>query len=193
MTLGEHGFLLANGVPDANRYDRGELRELLDALDPPAPAPDFRLENLLEEGEHIERYAIEDTGTNWGAPDYGCIMPYGSTDLAAGLEDTVQRIIADRHEHGDATEQIRLTVGAVPAIDLAGEEGIVPIDRGYALPGPIVTADQAQGQGRGSGRHTPTRQPTKRYEGNGGRDEDQRRPCALKKRSPPCRSGCAAP
>ena len=46
----------------------------------------------------------------------------------------MQRIIADRHGHGDATEQIRLTVGAVPAIDLAGEEGIVPIDRGYALP-----------------------------------------------------------
>lgn len=149
VTLGEHGFLLANGVPDANQYDRGELRELLDALDPPAPAPDFRLENLLKEGEHIERYAIEDTGTNWGAPDYGCIMPYGSTDLAAGLEDTVQRIIADRHEHGDATEQIRLTVGAVPAIDLAGEEGIVPIDRGYALPGPIVTADQARQPAKG--------------------------------------------
>ena len=48
VTLGEHGFLLANGVPDANRYDRGELRELLDALDPPAPAPDFRLEDLLD-------------------------------------------------------------------------------------------------------------------------------------------------
>ena len=26
VTLGEHGFLLANGVPDANRYGRGELR-----------------------------------------------------------------------------------------------------------------------------------------------------------------------
>lgn len=152
VTLGEHGFLLANGVPDASRYDRGELRELLDALDPPAPAPDFRLEDLLEEGEHIERYAIEGTGTNWGAPEYDCIMPDGSTDLAAGLEDTVQRIIADRHEHGDATEQIRLTVGAVPAIDLAGEEGIVPIDRGYALPGPIITADQARQPAKGKGK-----------------------------------------
>ena len=185
VTLGEHGFLLANGVPDANRYDRGELRELLDALDPPAPAPDFRLENLLEEGEHIERYAIEDTGTNWGAPDYGCIMPYGSTDLAAGLEDTVQRIIADRGRR---------------ARDRSGRRGRHRADRprlraarAHRHGRPSPAARQGQGQGRGSGRHTPTRQPTKRYEGNGGRDEDQRRPCALKKRSPPCRSGCAAP
>lgn len=65
----------------------------------------------------------------------------------------MQRIIADRHGHGDATEQIRLTVGvAVPAIDLAGEEGIVPIDRGYALPGPIITADQARQPAKGKGK-----------------------------------------
>ena len=104
----------------------------------PAQEP-FRLESLLEPGEHVMEYTLAGTATNWGAPVYQCIMPIDSTDIGAGLEDTLQRIIADRAGHGDADTILAETMGARPIGELDPADGITPIDQGYALPAPITS------------------------------------------------------
>ena len=74
----------------------------------------FSLESLVGENESIAEYTLADTGTNWGSPRYRCVIADGSTDIAAALEDTLGRIIADRADAGadDADEVIRETMGA---------------------------------------------------------------------------------
>lgn len=104
----------------------------------PAQEP-FRLESLLEPGEHVMEYTLAGTATNWGAPVYQCIMPIDSTDIGAGLEDTLQRIIADRAGHGDADTILAETMGTRPIGELDPADGITPIDQGYALPAPITS------------------------------------------------------
>lgn len=104
----------------------------------PAREP-FRLESLLEPSERIMEYTLAGTATNWGAPVYQCIMPADSTDISAGLEDTLQRIIADRTGRGDAASILAETMGARPAGELDPADGITPIDQGYALPAPLTS------------------------------------------------------
>lgn len=155
VTLADHGFLIDATIPDTKRYSSKELKQIIDAYTEPGldaereaeqanpdqistPEP-FRLESLLEPGERIMEYTLAGTATNWGAPTYQCIMPDDSTDISAGLEDTFQRIIADRAGHGDATAILAETMGAKPAGELDPANGIILIDQGYALPAPITS------------------------------------------------------
>lgn len=140
--LGENGYYdPQESMPDADLYDRRELAEYA-GLDTGEARP-FSLESLVGEHESIAEYTLADTGTNWGSPSYRCIIADGSTDIAAALEDTLGRIIADRAEAGmdDADEVVRGTMGAERYDDSTDMEGSI-IDRGWALPGAISSFDR---------------------------------------------------
>lgn len=129
-------------MPDAELYDRRELEEYagLDVDD----AHPFRLDSLLEENESIADYTLVGTGTNYGSPVYQCIIGEGSTDISAALEDTLNRIIADRATAGldDEEEVIRETMGAERYDDVSDVESGSIIDRGYVLPGAIASFER---------------------------------------------------
>ena len=89
----------------------------------------------LEEGEKVFRYVIEgNLFLN------GCIIPEGGSDIVAGLEDTLHRIL----DNGGNAEDIRKILGAVPFEELQtmglNEESCISIDLGYYLPGTIFSA-----------------------------------------------------
>lgn len=138
--LGENGYYdPQESMPDADLYDRRELAEYA-GLDTDEARP-FSLESLVGENESIAEYTLADTGTNWGSPRYRCVIADGSTDIAAALEDTLGRIIADRADAGadDADEVIRETMGAERFDDASDIGSGSIIDRGYALPGAITS------------------------------------------------------
>lgn len=93
------------------------------------------LYRYLEKDESVFRYVIE--GNQF--PN-GCIMPKGGSDISAGLEDTLHRIL----DNGGNAEDIREILGAVPFEELqtmgVNEESCISIDLGYYLPGTIFSA-----------------------------------------------------
>lgn len=145
VTLCENGYYdNQQESPDETMYSRDELREYVvgdRAADSPRP---FSLESLIGENESIAEYTLTGDGTNWGSPSYRCVIADGSTDIAAALEDTLGRIIADRATAGldDEEEVIRETMGAERYDDVSDVESGSIIDRGYVLPGAIASFER---------------------------------------------------
>lgn len=145
VTLCEDGYYdNTEESPFYRMYTRGELRDYVaEAAADGSPRP-FDLASLVEDGETIADYQLAGDATNAGPIRYQCIIPCDSTDISAALEDTLGRIIADRADAGadDADEVIRGTMGAEHYDDAADIESGSIIDRGYALPGAIVSFDK---------------------------------------------------
>lgn len=145
VTLCENGYYdNQQESPDETMYSRDELREYVAgdrATDSPRP---FSLESLVGEHESIAEYTLTGDGTNWGSPSYRCVIADGSTDIAAALEDTLGRIIADRADAGadDADEVVRETMGAERYDDASDIGAGSIIDRGWVLPGAISSFDR---------------------------------------------------
>lgn len=145
VTLCEDGYYdNAEESPDEHLYSREELREYVAEADAVEPPRAFDLASLVEDGETIADYQLAGDATNAGAIRYQCIIPRDSTDISAALEDTLNRIIADRADAGasDTDEVVRETMGAERYDDAATVESGSVIDRGYMLPGAIVSFDK---------------------------------------------------
>lgn len=145
VTLCEDGYYdNVEDSPDEHAHSRGELREYVAEADADGSPRPFDLASLVEDGETVADYRLVGDATNAGPIRYQCIIPCESTDISAALEDTLERIIADRADAGvdDANGVIRETMGAEHYDDTADTESGSIIDRGYALPSAIVSFDK---------------------------------------------------
>lgn len=145
VTLYEDGYYdNQEESPDERMYSRGELREYVAESEHAASPRPFDLASLVEDGETIADYRLAGDATNAGSIRYQCIIGRDSDDIPAALEDTLDRIIADRADAGadDADAVIRETMGAERYDDATDIESGSIIDRGYALPGAIASFDK---------------------------------------------------